>query len=474
MTQMSNASAVNVSSQFDDFIDIIKLDGDPAERIKDAINGVSKAAASGLDLEVEDVIVQGSFANGTAVVPVGEGAYDVDLVLPCITEGTGAVAALDAVEKAFLENGNYSGKVCEKSRNRCVRLNYVDDKIGAFHVDVVPARPAKADSPAPLEVPSRTEKSWNETAPAEYTKWAKDEGPEFADTVMILKRWRDENQGVRSAIKSITLQVLVAEHLTDEESQAGRLASTLRNIANDLLWRATPPALPNPVLKSENLSDRWKQGAFEDFKEKISEAAAQAANALHAEDLITACDEWKTLLGNDFPEAPATEHDMKLSDTSHAHSYADKGWRRAANPAVLEIQAHKVRIRKLNDRYRPYNEGDLLTASDRQLLRFQTLSPLPEGSNVYWQVVNTGMHALKQEKGRGGFIESRPLGEIRQSPRATASTWEGLEYTGVHQIRVIAVKDNVVVAESQWLNVAIRARGVPFRHWNQIDELDFL
>lgn len=461
----SNASAIDVSTQFTDFIETIRLDGQPKERIRSAIGAITTVAAKHLEVEEADIIVQGSFANGTAIEPV-DGAYDVDLVVPCISKGTGAVTALDEVERVFLDNGNYKDKVCDKNRNRCVRLNYADDDIGSFHVDVVPARPAQDDSLAPLEVPSRSKQSWNETAPAEYTEWAKDEGQEFAETVMMLKRWRDENQGVRAAIKSITLQVLVAQHLGDESKPATRLASTLRNIADDLSWRTSPPDLPNPVLPTENLSERWSENAFEDFRDKISDAADQAEKALRAEDLATACDQWKELLGQDFPEAPAEEHGIELSDTSHALGYSDKGWTRTHKPQFLEIQAHKVRNLKPNYRPRRYRSGEVLTANSAHSLRFQTLSALPQHSVVYWQVVNTGHHAKKNGQERGDFYDSRPLSElgIRKSSYATASHYEGLAYTGVHRIRVIAVKNSVVVAESEWLNVTIRAKAVPFQH----------
>ena len=454
---------VDVSAQFSEFLDNIKLGEKPRERIESAISGASTAVASALGIEPEDVIVQGSYANGTAIEPVN-GSYDVDIVLPCIDRGTGAVAALDAVEDAYRSNKTYSDKVCEDNRNRCVRLNYASDSVGDFHVDVVPVRPAGPKSGAPLEAPSRNKKAWNDTAPAEYTHWAKyDVAPTFAATVMTLKRWRDETQTDTAAIKSIILQVLVAQHLSDEPDHAGRVASTLRNIADDLSWRASPPVIPNPVLESEDLSERWTETSFKDFQKHVAEAADQAEVALNAEDLVAACDAWRNLLGPDFPEFTAEEYGIELSDSSHAQSYRAEGWTRAANPVELVIQAHKARPLRPDFRPRPY-DGGVLNANSKWCLRFQTLSPLPENSIVKWQIVNTGPHAHADDGGRGDFYDSNSLlkAGIRQSPRATASTWEGLEYTGVHLIRAVAIRDNIVVAESQWLNVTIRSKSFSF------------
>ena len=123
MTATSNTSTVDVSTQFTNFIETIRLDGQPKERIQSAIRAITAIATNNLDREEADIIVQGSFANGTAIEPV-DGAYDVDLVVPCISKGTGAVTALDEVEKVFLDNGNYRDKVCDKNRNRCVPVSY--------------------------------------------------------------------------------------------------------------------------------------------------------------------------------------------------------------------------------------------------------------------------------------------------------------------------------------------------------------
>ncbi len=452
-----DSPAVDVSAQFSDFVAAIQLDGQPIERINTAIRGITTVAVAALDIEEDDVIVQGSFANGTAVEPVN-GGYDVDLVLPCVDVGTGATVALDTVEQAFKDNGNYSDKVDEKKRSRCVRLNYVSDEIGEFHVDVVPARPAPVNSEAPLEVPHR-DTGWNETAPVEYTSWCRDQGQSFANTVMIVKRWRDENQGVRSAIKSITLQVLIEKHLADVDDEAARLAATLTNISRDLSWRVSPPELLNPVLSSEDLAKRWTDTAFRDFKDKVSEAVNQAEVALRAQDLVSACEAWQQLLGSDFPEAPAAEDGIELADTSHARSYNNEGWVLAADIDRFEIEAHLVRIGKRTWRPRPY-KGQVLAAREDKMLRFQTRYSLPNGSIIKWQVVNTGDHAHSVDGGRGEFEDSRtpdPGEKLRYSPSATAITWEGIAYTGVHRIRAVVIRENEVVAESNWIDVTIRA-----------------
>lgn len=448
---------VDVGNQFREFIEVIALSGSPEKRIESAISGVRSVAVAGLDeLNDDEIIIQGSYANGTAIEPGEGGAYDVDIVLPAFERSTGATAALNMVEQVFKDNGNYADKV--EPKTPCIRLNYADDDIGQFHVDLVPARPADEGSDAPLEIPRR-DAGWHETAPAEFTMWCEEQGEAFARTVMVLKRWRDENQGVRAAIKSIVLQVLVRAHLTEHHDDASRLATTLQNISHDLAWRSAPPTLPNPVLESENLAARWTDAAFEDFKTKISAAATQAESALSAAALEDACDRWRDLLGPDFPAAPASEYGIQLSDTSHESVFSAMGWSRSTFPMELEVLAHVVRSRKKGVRPRPY-KGQVLRAGTAHL-RFRLNSEPPAGSEVKWQVVNTGGHARDDNGLRGDFNDAQTrCGSPSNDP---LENWEGTRYTGKHRIRAVAVRGPTVVAESRWIEITIVARGVPFR-----------
>jgi hypothetical protein len=90
----------------------------------------------------------------------------------------------------------------------------------------------------------------------------------------MLKRWRDEHQGVRSAIKSIVLQVLIAEYMPSVAiNDAERVAQTVLNMRDALQLLDSPPKVWNPVLPTENLGARWTTEAFADFKRELTEAA---------------------------------------------------------------------------------------------------------------------------------------------------------------------------------------------------------
>jgi hypothetical protein len=156
----------------------------------------------------------------------------------------------------------------------------------------------------PLEIP-RPAEGWRETAPKEYTQWCRDQGKRFARTVKMLKRWRDQNQTARESVKSIVLQVLVANHLSSVSSDAEAIVETLEGIDTFLAnYSDAPPEIANPVLESENLAARWTTSATSIFRETVTEAAALARQALDESDEAKSHELWRELLGEDFPPPP--------------------------------------------------------------------------------------------------------------------------------------------------------------------------
>src|SRR5581483_3594990 len=218
--------------------------------------------------------------------------YDVDVVAVCVALGETADDALDDLERRFRADGRYRDRV--KRKQPCVRLEYAEDDVGAFHVDVVPTRPGQHDGP--LDAPRRGQ-GWKATAPAEYTDWCQDQGELFLRTVKMLKRWRSEQQTVRTAIKSIVLQVLVAEAMPQVEDDAERIAATLNALQARLGGLASAPQVLNPVLSSENLAATWSAESFRSFVDELNEAVEWSAKAVAADDPLEAADLWAEMFG---------------------------------------------------------------------------------------------------------------------------------------------------------------------------------
>ena len=81
---------------------------------------------------------------------------------------------------------------------------------------------------------------------------------------MMLERWRSEQQAEQKVIKSIVLQVLVADAMPKISDDAARIAATFRNLYAMLSPLTQPPVVLNPVLSIENLSKNWTADDFRD------------------------------------------------------------------------------------------------------------------------------------------------------------------------------------------------------------------
>jgi Second Messenger Oligonucleotide or Dinucleotide Synthetase domain len=229
--------AVDLAANFQTFLDNISL-GDPQ------VPRMNSAAE-------QNVFLQGSYANHTAIEPVDGGEYDIDLVAICTGDGISADQALNDLESRFRADGRFRERVTRKKP--CVRLEYAEDDVGAFHVDVVPLRSGIGVGPSPtLEAPRRQE-GWRETAPAEYTDWCRRQGNLYLRTVKMLKRWRGEQQSVRTAIKSIVLQVLIAGCMPSIDDDALRIAETIAIIYPNRpsTFAATPSAVAGSDTRDE-------------------------------------------------------------------------------------------------------------------------------------------------------------------------------------------------------------------------------
>ena len=301
---------MNLPDAFDTFHDAITLGAKPTAKIESSTAGLTGHLLKVYGLSQEAVFLQGSYPNDTAVEPADsdEGEYDADLVAVCARDDASPGDALDDLVAKLSENATYAELIKKEGARKkpCVRLRYADDEIGGYHVDVVPARASGSpDDQAPLEVPRRDE-GWHDTAPAEYTQWCADQGPRFARTVKMLKRWREDHQPARHNVKSIVLQVLAARNLGVQASDAEALVATLESIKTGLdAFPEAPPLVENPVLAAEDLAARWEVRAYQNFRKELDEAVELARRALDSPDDDESYELWRQLLGDDFPSGPS-------------------------------------------------------------------------------------------------------------------------------------------------------------------------
>ena len=451
-TGRANEMPVDLSLYFDQFIRSITLGEPQVSRMNSAANTINHYLSQAYGVPLGSITMQGSYANGTAVEPVDGGEYDVDLICECVDGATSANDALNQLQAIFEQDGRFRDRV--KPRKPCVRLEYAPDDVGKFHVDVVPARSSGQEIPS-LEAPRRDE-GWKGTTPQEYTEWCRQQGAAYARTVKAMKRWRDDQQTVRQAIKSIVLQVLVSGSMPIELHDAERLAGTLRNLHDQLENLEDPPFVANPVWPEENLAKNWTKESFRDFVSELAEAVAYADRAVNATDTVEAADAWRAILGEDFPVLSPDELGIQLADYSHAQEPAAKGWSEQLDLRYgVSIEATQQRGQRGTNR-KPYpHNGPIVFAGHK--LHFKAQLRGPNHGEVWWQVANTGAHARDKNGLRGEIFRGRKLNGNPTEDRS--ENWESTSYTGAHLIRALLVRNGNVVARSDWFRVNIYSRG---------------
>lgn len=437
-----------IQPHFDKFLEAISLGQTQVDRIESASTTLRDFLKEQYGLSDAEAFIQGSYANGTAVKPVEGGDYDVDIVCVSASANDTAAGAIQNLYGTLESNGRYSGKLT--SKQPCVRIQYADDSIGSFHVDVVPTRVSQSHE-APLDAP-RKASGWHETAPNEYTSWCQRQGVHFRQSVQMLKRWRDEHQDVRASIKSIVLQVLISEYIPiAATNDADRIADTILNMNDALQPLDSPPEVWNPVLPSENLAARWTKQAFTDFKRELAEAADLVTKATETDDLVEQVQHWQDLFGEDFPDVDKDLFHVELADTSHAESPETKGWYELLDSRYTVTVRAWTQLGKRAKRV-PYPSDGGLLFKGRHIV-FKAVTKGPTDFSVWWRVTNTGEHARRESSLRGDFIRAKGRNQ-KPSPDPTEN-WESTSYTGTHLVEVFLVVGTRIVAKSEPFKVNI-------------------
>jgi hypothetical protein len=274
----------------------------------------------------------------------------------------------------------------------------------------------------------------------------------------MLKRWRDEQQEVRKAIKSIVLQVLIASHMPDIPDDDERISETLANLHAALDPLATAPPVWNPVLPDEDLAARWDDTAFRNFKRELSEAVELSQKALSTNDIVEAAETWREVFGEAFPLPTRDLFGVRLADTSHSEPFQSRGWYQALDArSRVPIMATEQRGKRGRASAYP-NDGPLLFAGKK--LKFKANYASASPVDLWWRVTNTGEHARSAAGLRGQFFKAKQLNGS-PSPDPTEN-WEDTAYTGSHLVEVFLVSGGRVVARSEPFKVNIYKKG---RRW---------
>lgn len=119
--------------------------------------------------EEYSIYQQGSFAIDTAIKPLKNDSFDVDVIVE-FDMNKSEITPMDFYKQLYktFKEGKYSDKV-EEYRN-CIRINYDNN----YHFDIMPAIPLAYNSES-LYVPDKKKTDWVVRAPKSYVKWFNDQ-----------------------------------------------------------------------------------------------------------------------------------------------------------------------------------------------------------------------------------------------------------------------------------------------------------
>lgn len=292
---------MKLNDHFKSFVGSISLNPTREDRINSALSTWEEIFKNDDEIKSysEKFFKQGSYATGTAIIPVGSNEFDIDTVLLLNTADTyDAKGLIDFVYSRMKTKEKYKDKLMKK--DRCIRVNYAGD----FHMDIVPAKPSDDEH---ILISSKSKNEWIETNPEGFTKWFKSKNSEnsykFISAAKIIKYWRDNKVGKDTAPKSILLTALIGNYIKLASSDAETLVLTLENMVSNLddILVTNEPYVENPSLAGENLARDWNKDKYDIFKTKLEKFSKDSRAALDEEDKEKSIKKWQDILGDKFP-----------------------------------------------------------------------------------------------------------------------------------------------------------------------------
>ena len=243
--------------------------------------------------------------------------------------------------------------------------------------------------------------------------------------------------------------------ITSKRHGADHFITVLENVSEKYTEAEEIPELQDPSFENEKIKSSMTMDEFDIFLEAVNESLEQAILARDATDKLKSSEIWREIFGEAFPlydkeETPETKSEAveaSLGSASHAKSLP---W-----PEKLD-KKHKVRIDAYLYKDRVKLSG--INSNRRRIssaiqIKYVARTAAKGDYEVFWQVVNTGEHATRENCLRGDYFKARRLnGQPSGNPLVN---WEQSAYAGKHWIECFIVKDAVCVGRSGrfYLNV---------------------
>lgn len=350
-------------------------------------------------------------------------------------------------------------------QRRSIRIDepLPDNEEVEMTLDIIPAV-VVTNKDEPLRVPDRVVQKWIRSHPKghlEYTTKlnSDDYGKKrFVPLVKMMKWWwKYQSQERQPDVERPDPKGFWVECLTGENFDMSRTAwadhfiAVLQSVSDKYADVEGVPELRDPGLGNETIKTRMTLEEFEVFMEAVNESLEIAIVARDASDKLTSSELWRDVFGEEFPLYDAEESEESrseskrspLGDFSHAEPLR---W-----PEQLK-KRYKVRfnayIYKDKRRLGGINSNGRVIPSGLRI-KYVAKTKARGDYEVFWQVVNTGRHAAREDDLRGSLFPSR-------LPDNPLINWEHSRYTGKHWIECFIVKDDVCVGRSGRFYVNIR------------------
>lgn len=107
---------IELAANFEVFLKSISLTETQVGRINSAYTTLSAYLQDKLNLQQDQIYLQGSYANGTAIKPLEGGEYDVDVIVLSSKPEDSVDEAHARLRETLNNNGNYKHRIEQKLR----------------------------------------------------------------------------------------------------------------------------------------------------------------------------------------------------------------------------------------------------------------------------------------------------------------------------------------------------------------------
>lgn len=400
---------------------------------------------------VLDTFLYGSYKRQTSVGDI----KDVDIIV--LTNFDTSVKPEDAL-RLLKSSLNRFYKDTENLEYQTRSIKVVDplpEINSTLTLDVIPAIPLGGEDD-PVLVPDREKKAWIKSHPKGHLARTSQlnsfyhSKERYVPLVKIVKAWWKYQSKIKQPTnkkprpKGFWLECLTSENFDHSKKQwADHFITVLGNISNKYPVNSEVPRLNDPGMLGEKIATGMNKEEFNFFLQTVNESLELGIKAINEEDEYRSSEMWKLIFGQNFPLAAKQEEYsivsrasmslIQLQDYSHKQELSDVGIETVTSPYQVSIEAELYfgthSSKEMNRTYK----GDVKSSSEippHHWIKYTATGPNLYENNIFWQVVNTGAHALKEGGLRGQIFPGN------------TERWEQSLYTGMHWVECFVVDHN--------------------------------